>query len=575
MVADEYFDLRSRLGAALYSLGRVADLAGLKPTRAPVVKSLVEGLRDPFIFVVAGEVNAGKSTLLNALFGEEFCAMGVLPETRRIHYFRYDRNPQRTLVSPELEEIGLPHAFLRDFHVVDTPGINSIEAGHDLITGNFIPRADAVLYCFPATNPWSGAGWEFLEKIQREGLRKIVLVLQQSDLRTPEEVSAIVEHMKMIARQRLGVELPVYAVSARLALLARTSGLDKARLLSASSFPVLEQHITSMVAGALPRINRLVSACAAGQGILAEVQSRLTVAAHTLAELTSLRHSCEDMLVSARSAVQERGAEILTGLQQEWEKTTASGVADILRERLSFPALLWRADPTVETVESRLLPLLMQAVRQAAGTYDSFLEETLGSLWKQPGSNIHRSLEGRVKRPPEPEWPRRGPAFTALLEGAVCEALSQSGLKEFWRNRLQHRSGLLRGLTVLCGLILAGFLVAAALGNLTPPAALWALGLLVAGLMAGRLTLSRERRETADLAKPLLAEAGAMLHRSARHLILEHGQARLADFQPVLAPLDVAIEKKQHAAAPLEEESTQLAMTLQALSRSLRTSQQS
>ena len=40
MVAAEYFDLRSNLGAALFSLGRVAELAGLKPSRTPIVKSL-------------------------------------------------------------------------------------------------------------------------------------------------------------------------------------------------------------------------------------------------------------------------------------------------------------------------------------------------------------------------------------------------------------------------------------------------------------------------------------------------------------------------------------------------------
>ena len=100
MVADDYFDQRSRLGAALFSPGHIADQAGLKPSRSPLVKSLVEGLRDPFLFVVAGEVNAGKSTLLNALFGEEFCAWGVLPETRRIHYFRYGKTLRRIDCGP-------------------------------------------------------------------------------------------------------------------------------------------------------------------------------------------------------------------------------------------------------------------------------------------------------------------------------------------------------------------------------------------------------------------------------------------------------------------------------------------
>ena len=147
MVAAEYFDLRSNLGAALFSLGRVAELAGLKPSRTPIVKSLVEGLRDPFVFVVAGEVNTGKSTLLNALFGEEFCPSSVLPETQCIHYFRYGRSPRRTAVSAVLEEIELPHSFLRDFHVVDTPGVNCLS----------IPSRPG-WRCWPARPVWTKSG---------------------------------------------------------------------------------------------------------------------------------------------------------------------------------------------------------------------------------------------------------------------------------------------------------------------------------------------------------------------------------------------------------------------------------
>lgn len=271
-------------------------------------------------------------------------------------------------------------------------------------------------------------------------------------------------------------------------------------------------------------------------------------------------------------SMEQRAGETLTQLQQDWETATSAGLDEALAERLSFPGLLWRTDPTEETVESRLLPPLMQAVRQASGSYDAVLQETLSSLWKQPGSNIHRSLEGRVRRPPEPEWPRRGPAFTALLEGAACEALTQSGLKEFWIQRLQNRRGLMRGLLVLCSLILAGTLVAAAQGKLSVPALLWMALLLAGGAVAGRLTLARERRETAALAKPILMEAGTDLVRAARGLILDHAKKRLADFQPVLTPLDRTIEQKQQAATPLEEETSQVATTLQILSRSLRVS---
>lgn len=569
MVADDYFDLRSRLGTALFSLGRVADLSGLKPSRLPVVKSLVEGLRDPFVFVVAGEVNAGKSTLLNALFGEEFCAAGVLPETKRIHWFRYERTPRRITKNRLLEEIGLPHAFLRDFHVVDTPGVNSIEDGHELITGDVIPRADAVLYCFPATNPWSAAGWDFLERIHRDWLKKIVLVLQQSDLRTPEEVVSIAEHMKSIARQRLGMELPVFPVSARLALLAKTSGVDKTRLLAASAFPELEHHLTGMVAGTPARMSRLVSACSAGQAMLAEVQSRVEMSAQDLAELVRVQQESQEILTSAQAGTGEAAGQTQRQLHAVWQSLTSSALEEGLAGRRGFPALLLGTDPTAAIMESRLLPPLMSAVKQAASATDQGLDQQLSGLWKLPGSDIHRILDGEARQPAEPAWPDRREVFTTLLENAACDAVTRSGFHAFWTQRLQQRSRMMRGLAMMGLLLGAALAMAVAGGHLS-----WhgmGVAAALAGLLlpAGFLALRRETRETAALAGPLLAAAGDQLQRATRSILAAHGQTRLADFQPFMAPLETAIRLKQQSAIPLETETGQLALTLQNLSRTL------
>jgi GTPase SAR1 family protein len=569
MVADDYFDLRSRLGAALFSLGRLSDQAGLKPTRANVVKGLVESLREPFVFVVAGEVNSGKSTLLNALFGEEFCPAGVLPETRRIHYFRYGRTARRVSVNEMLEDVELPHAFLRDFHVVDTPGVNSIEKGHELITGDIIPKADAVLYCFPATNPWSEAAWAFLERIHRDWLKKTVLVLQQADLRTPDEVIAISEHMRNIARQRLGADLPVYPVAARLALLARTTGVDKPRLLAASAFPAMENLLTTMCAGAPPRLGRLVNACSAGQAMLAEVQSRLAGAAASLAELMQTRETARGLVAATGGRIAATVPAQARQLRAAWDRLTNDALRQSLAARCPFPALLWTRDPTVDTVESRLLPPLMAAVHETAAATDQTLNETLTSLWKQPGSSIHRSLEGRVRREPEPAWPERRKLFTTTLENAGCEAVSQSGLAEFWQSRLLRRRQIMRGFAGLSALILLAVLAAAATGSLPAAGALWAVILLAAGAFGARLTLRREAAETAALATPLLTVSGDQFEREAASLLLTHTQRRLADFSPLLEPLDHAIQQRRLAAAPLEAETGQLAQTLQILGRSL------
>ena len=568
MVADEYFDLRSRLGAALFSLGRIADLAGLKPSRTPVVKSLVEGLRDPFVFVVAGEVNAGKSTLLNALFGEDFCPSSVLPETRRIHYFRYGRTPRRAETGPRLEEIELPYSFLRDFNVVDTPGVNSIEEGHELITGEFIPRADAVLYCFPATNPWSSASWEFLAKIHHDWLKKIVLVLQQADLRTPEETAAIAEHMRSLGRQRLGVDFPVFPVSARLALLARTSGLDKSRLLAESSFPAFEQQLTRMVAGAAPRLGKLVSACSTGQAMLAEVQSKLAAGAAALFELTQLQAQVKDTAAETAAAARQQANEAVGELRTAWDAVSSANLSAALTERCGFPELLRAGDATADTIESRFLQPLLAAVRNTATGCETKLDAAMSALWKQPGSAIHRALEGRVRRPLEPDWPSRDANFLPSLENVACEAVAGSGLAVFWQGRLQRRRGMICGLTMLGSLFTAGLAAGLAAGSLPAAAAGWLGALTVGCSVAAWSALRRETEETFALTTNLLAAAGDQFSAATRPLLHAYGERRIGDFTAVTQPLANTIQQKEQAAAPLTEEVSQLALTLQTLSRS-------
>jgi GTPase SAR1 family protein len=568
MVAAEYFDLRSHLGAALFSLGRVAELAGLKPSRTPIVKSLVEDLRDPFVFVVAGEVNTGKSTLLNALFGEEFCPSSGLPETQHIHYFRYGRSPRRTTVSAVLEEIELPHSFLRDFHVVDTPGVNSIAEGHELITGEFIPRADAVLYCFPATNPWSGASWEFLERIHHDWLKKIVLVLQQADLRTPEEITAITEHMQAITRQRLGVALPVYPVSARLALLARTSGVDKVRLLAASAFPAFERQLTQLITETAPRLAKLVTACSAGQAILAEVQASLSAASASLTELTHLQQRVLTSVAAACGETRQQAADATAVLRRAWNDASRAALTGGLPERLAFPGMLLGRDPTAETIESRLLPSLMSAVRETAICYETQLGHTLATLQDQPGTEICRPLEESGFHPEEPATSRNG-VFLTLLENAACDTVTQSGLASFWQDRLHRRQGMMRGL-VLLGLVLAAVLTAGLVNGSLPPVAGWWLVVLgLAGAWTGRQILRRETVETAALAAPLLTAAGDQLSTSVRHLTTEYGDQQMARFDHFTATLETEIQQKQQALAPLTEEAGQLAASLQTLARLL------
>lgn len=230
MIADHYLRLRTDLENALASLLQLASELERDPIMLETIQGLIRDAREPFLFVVVGEVKAGKSSLLNALFGQEFCPVDLLPATDRVYIFKYATDEQSVDVSPQLTERYQPIDFLRDFNVVDTPGTNTMVAEHQTITENFIPRADLVLFIFSVINPWAASAWELLRFVHKRWLKNVVFVLQQADLREPNEVAIIHRHLEDTANEKLGFAPPIFAVSARKALLSRTTGLDKERL---------------------------------------------------------------------------------------------------------------------------------------------------------------------------------------------------------------------------------------------------------------------------------------------------------------------------------------------------------
>jgi predicted GTPase len=101
---------------------------------------------------------------------------------------------------------------------------------HQRITEEFVPRADLVLFVFSVVNPCTQSAWDLLTLVQKRWLKNIVFVLQQADLRDPTEIAVIRRHLQDTALQKLGTAPPIFAVSARQALLARTGAPGAASL---------------------------------------------------------------------------------------------------------------------------------------------------------------------------------------------------------------------------------------------------------------------------------------------------------------------------------------------------------
>ncbi len=341
-LANDYLELRAELGTALFALTKLAHDTRVVPEIIQTLQNLQTGLKEPFLFVVAGEVKAGKSSLLNALFGKDFCRVDVLPATDRINVFKYGETAHDVAVSPSLIERYQPVSFLRDFNIVDTPGTNTIVAEHQTITEQFVPQADLILFVFSVVNPWGASAWQFLELLQKRWLKNVVFVLQQVDLRDPAEVEAIIQHLRQTAMTRFGQSFPIFPVAAKKAFLSKTTGLDKERLWTESQFAPLEDYINTTVGTGEVRRTKLRSVAGTAQVLLKDLSEQARNSQRIIAadreQLVNLRATMAQM--RRHTDLQVEG--FLRGLETAYARVQTQG-EQTLAEHLKFGSLFMLA----------------------------------------------------------------------------------------------------------------------------------------------------------------------------------------------------------------------------------------
>jgi ribosome biogenesis GTPase A len=136
-------------------LERVQTLAAdiNNPNLQQTTYNLRRNINEPFLFVVVGEVKAGKSSFVNALLEAEVCATDIEPCTDAIQQIVYAEEEFAEQIEPSLRKIGRPIGILQDISIVDTPGTNTIIQEHQIITERYIPNSDLTFFVLFAKNP--------------------------------------------------------------------------------------------------------------------------------------------------------------------------------------------------------------------------------------------------------------------------------------------------------------------------------------------------------------------------------------------------------------------------------------
>ncbi|MCB9264675.1 MAG: dynamin family protein [Lewinellaceae bacterium] len=184
---------------------------------ARTLSDLRNRIHEPFMFVIVGEVKAGKSSFINALLdtGREIARVAPQPMTDTIQQILYGESEESVTINPFLRKIMLPVEILKEIAIVDTPGTNTIVEHHQEITESFIPASDLIVFVFEAKNPYRQSAWQFFDFIHADWRKKVIFVLQQKDLMPPEDLEINMKGVREYAEKK-GIGQPrVFAVSAK------------------------------------------------------------------------------------------------------------------------------------------------------------------------------------------------------------------------------------------------------------------------------------------------------------------------------------------------------------------------
>src|ERR1700691_1244560 len=246
------------------SLSRLAELAEQLDANevASDARSVAERVSEGRFYVACiGQFKRGKSSVLNALVGDNVLPTGVVPVTAVPTLVRYGRRPAARVrfeagewrdipvdavdeyVSEEKNPENAKHVAALEVFVpspllatgmcfVDTPGLGSVFTGNTAATQAFVPHIDAALVVIGADPPLAGEELLLVEAVARH-VQDLIIALNKADRTTDAERSAAMAFARRQLEQRLQHPVaPFFEISAVEQLEHRGTGREWRQLVA-------------------------------------------------------------------------------------------------------------------------------------------------------------------------------------------------------------------------------------------------------------------------------------------------------------------------------------------------------
>lgn len=292
-----YNDTVKTLTESLEKLLDLSEQVSLSNNAASIRDTIDKIANEHFEVAIVGEFKRGKSTLINAMLGEEVLPADVLPATATLNRVTYSEEPyveveykdgrsenvaidqlenyvtkltEESEMKAETVKEATVH-YATDFcknnvDIIDTPGLNDDEQMTN-VTLSILPEIDAAVFVISANSPFSQFEKDFLEKkMLTSDVGRIIFAVNCFGTFSKEDENKIVEtvrnrigrYVMEKAKQVMGEDSREFAVYkrkigtpkvigiyAKKALTAKMSG--DAEMLKESNFPEFEEALETLL----------------------------------------------------------------------------------------------------------------------------------------------------------------------------------------------------------------------------------------------------------------------------------------------------------------------------------------
>jgi ribosome biogenesis GTPase A len=368
IINQEVYAFRSRLEELAKEIHHLTIIVN-HDELAETVSSLRNRINEPYMFVIVGEVKAGKSSFINALLdtGKEITKVAPQPMTDTIQQIVYGEQEEVIVINTFLKKITQPIDILKEVAIVDTPGTNTIIEKHQQITEEFIPSSDLIVFVFESKNPYRQSAWDFLEYIKDDWKKKVIFVLQQKDLMDVADLRVNIDGVVNQAEKK-GMSRPiVFAVSAK---------MEQEGNKAESGFGEIRNFISHNITGGKAPYLKLENILVTLNNIQHRIGVSLEVRKKQYELDTAFRHDVTESLDQHETRSKKHVDLLVENILNAYDQATGRAVSE-LNHGLSFPVMLKRSFTSIFSKKSTLKAWLESVANQLSDDLNNGLRNKL------------------------------------------------------------------------------------------------------------------------------------------------------------------------------------------------------